>query len=345
MKIKKILTLILVPVLCTMAVPTNVFAEDAVLIDPVLVNEEISESKTTEEEMADKVDVEVGEPDGTEKPDDTEKNIEALDLPNFNLQQTEPAAESSEEYYRAEAKDILEEDDYQYKSIENGVEIVKYTGNDVKVVIPDTLAEKEVVSIGEKAFANNKTLESVDIGRNVQSVGAYAFYYCEKLSGVNIPASLKTIGNSAFSGCYALYNIEIPASVVTIGESALESYSGLKIFGEWGSAAQIYASQNGLTFIDVKGAKKSGDFYYEDVIYFDHSVPGTSDEYHGIRILSYEGDAADLSLSALEGQKIIEIGKNAFSGNSCLKNISLGPEIRLINNRAFAECKNLKKLS
>lgn len=347
MKVKEFFALILALVLCIVAVPANVFAENTVFTEPVLVNEEISEnqgSKKTEEKATDKADIKAEEPERTETPDSTEENSEALDLPNFNLQQTEPAAESFEEYYGAAAKDILEEGDYQYKSIENGVEIVKYTGNDAKVVIPDTLVEKEVVSIGEKAFANNKTLESVDIGRNVQKVGEYSFYYCEKLSDVNILASLTTIGNNAFSGCYALYNIEIPASVATIGESALGSYSGLKIFGEWGSAAQIYASQNGLTFIDVKGAKKSGDFYYEDAIYFDHSTPGASAEYRGIRILSYEGDAADLRLSVLEGQKIVEIGKNAFRGNGFLKNVSFGPEIRLINNGAFAECKNLKNI-
>ena len=45
MKVKEFFALILALVLCIVAVPANVFAENTVFTEPVLVNEEISENQ------------------------------------------------------------------------------------------------------------------------------------------------------------------------------------------------------------------------------------------------------------------------------------------------------------
>ncbi|MCR5544757.1 MAG: leucine-rich repeat protein [Eubacterium sp.] len=57
----------------------------------------------------------------------------------------------------------------------------------------------KVVSIGRKAFKNNKKIKRVDIGKNIKTINWEAFAGCKKLKQVNCNSKvLKTIGKNAF---------------------------------------------------------------------------------------------------------------------------------------------------
>ncbi|MBO5372334.1 MAG: leucine-rich repeat domain-containing protein [Lachnospiraceae bacterium] len=94
-------------------------------------------------------------------------------------------------------------------------ELIKYTGNDGEVVIPDT-----VICIKDKAFYQCYGLIRVVIPNSVKEIGAYAFGYCTDLSDINIPDSVEKIGESAFWWCERLGFVEIPDSVKEIGAGA-----------------------------------------------------------------------------------------------------------------------------
>ena len=58
-----------------------------------------------------------------------------------------------------------------------------------------------VESIGDYAFSDCLSLESVIIPDSVKSIGGGAFYNCSSLKSVVIPDSVKSIGGVAFWGC------------------------------------------------------------------------------------------------------------------------------------------------
>ena len=108
-----------------------------------------------------------------------------------------------------------------------------------------------VTSIGSHAFSGCSELTQADIGVSVTKIPDYAFYYCTSLSNITIPDSVTEIGNKAFYGCNKLFGITIPDSVTTINSNAFDN--NLKtIYGKKGSAAEDFAKQKGITFVETE---------------------------------------------------------------------------------------------
>lgn len=145
---------------------------------------------------------------------------------------------------------------YEYTVLADGtVKIVRYTGTEAKVTIPDTLAGKKVTVIGEGAFTaepenagnysyyvkGNTTLQTVIIPKSVTEIQYAAFDNCQalanvsfasgsrlktidgcafrnvKISTIALPNTVKTIGQRAFTECKTLSEIAIPDSVTEMG--------------------------------------------------------------------------------------------------------------------------------
>ena len=151
--------------------------------------------------------------------------------------------------------------------------------------VPAEIKGYKITAIGEKAYAGNLTVETINIGENIKSIGAKAFmscyelkevvlnekitaipddcfFSCPKLETVVLPSTVKTIGEDAFYGCIA-YDAVIPSTVTKIGENAIgmtaethgEGNAVIPEFiirGTTGTAAEKYAKANGIEFIDVK---------------------------------------------------------------------------------------------
>ena len=63
-------------------------------------------------------------------------------------------------------------------------------------------------------------IENVVIDNHVTTIGNYAFYDCESLNTIKLGSRLTQIGNWAFGGCYDLTRVTFPNSVITIGSYA-----------------------------------------------------------------------------------------------------------------------------
>ena len=95
------------------------------------------------------------------------------------------------------------------------------------VTIPNS-----VTRIGDEAFRGCSSLQSVTIPDSVTSIGDEAFWGCSSLQSVTIPDSVTCIGNFAFAGCSSLQSVTIPDSVTNIGNCVFADYDLLFKFND-----------------------------------------------------------------------------------------------------------------
>ena len=101
--------------------------------------------------------------------------------------------------------------------------VVGYEGEPVDIAIPATVEHEgtacPVTAIGDGAFMDCSSLESVKLPEGVASIGDMAFIDCYALSDVTLPTGLTHIGIAAFMSCN-LARIDIPEGVTAIPQVA-----------------------------------------------------------------------------------------------------------------------------
>lgn len=123
----------------------------------------------------------------------------------------------------------------------NSLETVNFKGN--------------TTSIPYAAF-RNCNIKRLDIPASVKSIGEEAFFGSSQMSAVTLRSGLSSIGAKAFYDNNFKFVI-IPASVTSIGEKAFgfisdsKTIDGFTIYGYRGTAAEMYANENGFTFIPL----------------------------------------------------------------------------------------------
>lgn len=108
-----------------------------------------------------------------------------------------------------------------YKAVsDNGFEVVSTGKSEHQIVIPDTICMGDkvysVVRIGDRAFYDNKNLQSIRIPQTVEKIGESAFAYCSNLKEVVLGEGLKEIGDMAFASCFSLRAFTFPESLQSI---------------------------------------------------------------------------------------------------------------------------------
>ena len=88
---------------------------------------------------------------------------------------------------------------------------------DGNIIIPNTIEingkQYKVSSIKDKAFAGNKKIKSVVIGKNITVVGSKAFYKCKNLKKIvikTVKLNNKTVGSKAFFGIHKKASVKVP---------------------------------------------------------------------------------------------------------------------------------------
>lgn len=175
-------------------------------------------------------------------------------------------------------------------------------GNSKSLTIPSTIDGYKVTKVESLAKIENDdevintTLETLNIGNNVQIIGSYGVTNFAKLKTVNIKSSVRVVENFAFDGCNALTKINIdnglkvvygdgfsniknlksislPNSVSRVGANAFgymynddtnkySRVSGFTISGYTGSNVEKYANNCNFTFTSLGTYKKSDDVDY-----------------------------------------------------------------------------------
>lgn len=218
---------------------------------------------------------------------------------------TEAVAINNGETSKVDNKETYEEYTSEDFIVENGV-LTRYVGNDSTVIIP-----KGIVSIGEKAFANNLKLNSITIPNGVVSIRYLAFFECYNLVEVIMPASIVSIGTGAFGRC-GLSHITIPQNVKSIEAYAFGNCERLKsvdipdseiLLGEGVfEATPWYDNAEGLLIVAKNLIKYTGN---ESTLI----IPD------GVRTIGYGAFGRCTSLNSVTmPDTITEIGMRAFAG-------------------------------
>ena len=93
--------------------------------------------------------------------------------------------------------------------------LIAFFAEDEVFRIPDS-----VVSIGNSAFLERVSLQTIHIPASVNHIADGAFAHCNSLQSIRIPDGVTSIGDGTFGMCYSLKFIHIPNSVTSIGKMA-----------------------------------------------------------------------------------------------------------------------------
>lgn len=133
---------------------------------------------------------------------------------------------------------VTAESHFKTQDAEGGVTVTCCDSNDDVIVVPKTIGGKTVVKIGVDgicespcrgivlpdsvweimggAFCEDKKLEYIDLGKNLDTVDGDIFKDCTELRSVTFPDGVKTIQGlkNIFGGCKKLKEVHIPASAI-----------------------------------------------------------------------------------------------------------------------------------
>jgi hypothetical protein len=259
-----------------------------------------------------------------------------------------------------------------YFNYGSGYAVVKYTrssnGTTEDIVIPDTYKGKNVIAIGEGAFANTN-IKTITLPQNLESIKYKAFYNCTSLESIVIPESVTEIRASAFENCTKLkkvslsngitkirasafkndkklYDIELPESLEYLGASAFSHCSSLREITIPSKVTEI----NGQTFEYCTLLKKinlhdnivsiHGETFVGDEMLNDVTLPSKITE---IRGNTFEGCTSLTSIVIPDG--VTRIGGHAFYGCGKLSYVYVPSTVVEIGSSAFRQCTSLKSIS
>ena len=133
----------------------------------------------------------------------------------------------------------------------NNATITQYLGNSKSLTIPSTIDGYKVTKVESLAKIENDdevintTLETLNIGNNVQIIGSYGVTNFAKLKTVNIKSSVRVVENFAFDGCNALTKINIDNGLKVVYGDGFSNIKNLKSISLPNSVSRVGANAFG----------------------------------------------------------------------------------------------------
>lgn len=229
--------------------------------------------------------------------------------------------------------------------------ITGYKGIDNDLVIPDSIDNAVVTSIGEKAFAESNQFESITIPDSIGSIGEGAFLECNGLKKVYVSsiedwckidfsysdANPLSIGADLYVDNKLVTDVTIPDGVKSIGKYAFYEYSSLKSISFPSSIRSIGESAfyfcNNLEKVEFGHELKSiGNYAFAYTSLTNITIPDS---------VTYIGDYA-FSCCSFESivipDSLTSVNDYAFSYCNDLKTVIIPDSVTKIGYSAFDEC-------
>ena len=228
----------------------------------------------------------------------------------------------------------------------NATKVVLYVDGKANTSYPTT----GDVTVIERAFAslgNGNGVRAIQFkpyygttAGELSPAQSLTLYVTDDPLTVTVPAAKQgedlTVTWTAAGGAtkYQLLLTTSDGTAALLGETAALNYTvpGLKLLqpGDYTITIKALSGNTELESVN-KAFTVTGDFVF-----------AVRDDSTGIVVVKYNGTASTLTVpNTVAGLPVVEIGAQAFEGNTKLKSVTLPATIEIIGRRAFAECKNL----
>lgn len=202
-----------------------------------------------------------------------------------------------------------------------------------------------VTSIGEKAFYECSSLETIILPAGLVSIGKRALGLCTSLKSIELPEGLREIGDDSFLRCESLERISIPDSVVTIGNQTFFNCISLREASLPGSLKAIpermFEFCESLTEITIP----EGIRWIGANAFFRCS---------GLRSITIPDGVTAIQLAAFQNctnlktvilpESLKSIGYYAFYECESLESVVIPGSVGKIEDFAFGKCTHLKEI-
>jgi hypothetical protein len=268
---------------------------------------------------------------------------------------------------------MVQAQDYTYITNNGTITITGYTGSNGVVMIPGTIADLPVASIGDWAFYAT-SITNVLIPDSVINIGDGAFFDCESLTNVTLGSSVTDIGDWPFAFCPSLTSVcdrgnapNLGGDNVFYGNLATVYYlSGATGWGPmfdghptvlWNPPGPFnYTTNNGM--ITITGYNGSGGVVtIPGSINFlpVTSIGGWAFSYCGLTSVTIPNSVTSIGDSAFSGcesltniaipNRVTNIGNTAFYWCTSLTSVTIGTNVTSIGNYAFQYCADLTSIT
>ena len=228
----------------------------------------------------------------------------------------------------------------------NATKVVLYVDGKANTSYPTTgdvtVIERAFASLGSGNGVRTIQLEPYygTTAGELSPAQSLTLYVTDDPLTVTVPAAKQgedlTVTWTAAGGAtkYQLLLTTPDGTAALLGETAALNYTvpGLKLLqpGDYTITIKALSGNTELESVN-KAFTVTGDFVF-----------AVRDDSTGIVVVKYNGTASTLTVpNTVAGLPVVEIGAQAFEGNTKLKSVTLPATIEIIGRRAFAECKNL----
>ena len=119
-------------------------------------------------------------------------------------------------------------DEFRFRRISGGIEIVQYIGSSKRVEFPASVDGLPVISIGKNAMRANGAVCEIIVPGTVRQIGEGAFFNMENLVFISLPDSIEYLGVAAFRGCVSLTSVQLPKGLKKLEEALFRGCIRLK---------------------------------------------------------------------------------------------------------------------
>lgn len=237
--------------------------------------------------------------------------------------------------------------EYEYVPEIDGYRVKKGV-NEKEIRIPAEYEGKEVLEIGESAFAGCDQIQNVYLNGIMKhiTIRNHAFEGCTDLIMVWTDSSVFNIESNAFKNCPRLTRIGdyiMPDQAEKggmIADDAFDSDSRVVVTG----LGSLPARESGYPFYcaDVEEPETlSGE---DGMTYLEWGeYRGVDKEYAGYRIISCTEEKETVKVTG-NIEDIVGVGRKAFYGNEKIRVLDLGKNMKYIETKAFYNCANLQRI-